>query len=120
MSQKPKVSFKPQIISRHGQSTGTQRSAEYQKLWGRIQRAATDSLIALKAGQEPDLHQTFNQKQSERFGTAALTAGLLYTPVHSGGFPGGSEGKESACNVEDLGLIPGLGRSLGEGNGNLL
>ena len=31
------------------------------------------------------------------------------------GFPGGSAGKESACNVEDLGLIPGLGRSPREG-----
>ena len=30
------------------------------------------------------------------------------------GFPGGSAGKESACNVEDLGLIPGLERSPGE------
>ena len=29
----------------------------------------------------------------------------------------GSEGKESACNAGDLGLIPGLGRSPGEGNG---
>ena len=33
------------------------------------------------------------------------------------GFPGDSAGKESACNVGDLGLIPGLGRSPGEGNG---
>ena len=32
------------------------------------------------------------------------------------GFPGGSAGKESACNVRELGLIPGLGRSPGEGN----
>ena len=32
-------------------------------------------------------------------------------------FPCGSVGKESACNVEDLGLIPGLGRSHGEGKG---
>ena len=31
------------------------------------------------------------------------------------GFPGGSDGKESACNAGDLGLIPGLGRSPGEG-----
>ena len=31
------------------------------------------------------------------------------------GFPGGSDGKESARNVGDLGLIPGLGRPLGEG-----
>ena len=36
------------------------------------------------------------------------------------GFPGGSDGKASACNVEDLGSIPGLGRFPGEGNGNPL
>ena len=34
------------------------------------------------------------------------------------GFPGGSDGKESACNKGDLGSIPGLGRFPGEGNGN--
>ena len=34
------------------------------------------------------------------------------------GFPGGSDGKESACSEGDLGLIPGSGRSSGEGNGN--
>jgi len=33
------------------------------------------------------------------------------------GFPGGSAGKESACNAGDLGLVPGLGRSPGEGIG---
>ena len=33
------------------------------------------------------------------------------------GFPGGSDGNESACNVGDLGLIPGLRRSPEEGNG---
>ena len=36
------------------------------------------------------------------------------------GFPGSSEVKASACNVGDLGSIPGLGRSPGEGNGNPL
>ena len=36
------------------------------------------------------------------------------------GFPGGSDSKESAYNVGDLGSIPGLGRSPGEGNGNPL
>ena len=35
-------------------------------------------------------------------------------------FPGGSEGKASACNAGDPGSIPGLGRFLGEGNGNPL
>ena len=36
------------------------------------------------------------------------------------GFPGGSDGKASACSVGDLGSIPGMGRSPGEGNGNPL
>ena len=36
------------------------------------------------------------------------------------GFPGGSVGKESACNVGDVGSIPGLGRSSGGGHGNPL
>ena len=36
------------------------------------------------------------------------------------GFPGGSDSKASACNAGDLGLIPGLGRSPGEENGNPL
>ena len=35
-------------------------------------------------------------------------------------FPGGSDGKVSAYNVGDPGSIPGLGRSSGEGSGNLL
>ena len=36
------------------------------------------------------------------------------------GIPGVSDGQESTCNAGDLGSIPGLGRSLGEGNGNPL
>ena len=36
------------------------------------------------------------------------------------GFPGGSDGKESACNMGDPGSIPGSGRYPGEGSGNLL
>ena len=35
-------------------------------------------------------------------------------------FPGGSDGKESVCNAGDLGSIPGLGRSPGEGNSSIL
>ena len=41
----------------------------------------------------------------------------LPTPVFMG-LPGGSDGKESACNAGDLGLMTGLGRSLGGGHGN--
>ena len=39
---------------------------------------------------------------------------------HTLGFPGGSDGKEPACNAGDLGSICGLGRSPGGGNGNIL
>ena len=35
-------------------------------------------------------------------------------------FPGGPDSKESACNAGDLGLVPGLGKSPGEGNDNPL
>ena len=44
---------------------------------------------------------------------------LLITNIFMG-FPGGSDGKESTCNAEDPGLIPGSGISPGEGNGNPL
>ena len=46
---------------------------------------------------------------------------LIKQQIHNRwGFPGGSDGRESACSVGDLGLIPGWGRSPGEGNGNPL
>ena len=47
---------------------------------------------------------------------------IIYTAIQVllWGFPSGSNGKESACNAGDLGSIPGLGRSPGEGNSNPL
>ena len=45
---------------------------------------------------------------------------VLESPKLVLGLPGGSDGKESACNVGDMGSIPGSGRSPGEGNGNPL
>ena len=48
----------------------------------------------------------FNIKTFNSFG--------MYFNVEYKGFPGGSDDKESACNVGDLDLIPGLGRSPGE------
>jgi len=42
----------------------------------------------------------------------------LSLPADAVGFPGGSDGKESAFSSRDLVLIPGSGRSPGEGNGN--
>ena len=48
-----------------------------------------------------------------------LEKSRLPTPVFLG-FPGGSDGKESACNAGDLGSIPVLGRSPGGRHGNQL
>ena len=46
-----------------------------------------------------------------------LDSADLFLPRKRKGFPGGSVSEESACNARDLDLIPGLGRSTGEGNG---
>ena len=59
---------------------------------------------------------------SGMFGSRALG---FFSPsfsfvLFSAGFSGGSDGKVTACNEGDPGLIPGLGRSPGEGNGNPL
>ena len=48
------------------------------------------------------------------------TVFILRGPLYTWGFPGGSDGKESACNEGDPGSIPGLRRSPGEGHGNPL
>jgi len=48
------------------------------------------------------------------------SAEVLTYFIHLKGFPGGSDGKESICNVGDLGSIPGLGRTPGGGHGNPL
>ena len=42
----------------------------------------------------------------------------MFLSVLRGGLPWWLSGKESVCNAGDLGLIPGLGRAPGEGNGN--
>ena len=48
------------------------------------------------------------------------SANMTIKNGYPGGFPGGSEVKASTSNEEDLGSIPGSGRSPGEGNGNPL
>ena len=51
----------------------------------------------------------------EEFSCFKHVNNVLY--VQSMDFPGDSDGEEFTCNAGDLGLIPGLGRSSGEGNG---
>ena len=50
-------------------------------------------------------------------GLSSMTSSSEASKKHNQGFPCGSGGKESTCNAGDLGLIPGLGTSPGEGKG---
>ena len=60
------------------------------------------------------------KKKTKKEITDHFACGLLDTPKCFSGFPGGSDGKESACNEGDQGLIPGLGRFPAGGHGNPL
>ena len=51
---------------------------------------------------------------------SSLGTACVVEPAQLEDFPSGSDTREFACSVEDLALIPGLGRSHGEGNGNPL
>ena len=74
------------------------------------------SLVAQLVDNLPAMQETLVQFLSRE---DPLEKGRLHTPVFLG-FPGSSDGKESACNVGDLGSIAGLGRSPGEWHGNPL
>ena len=71
------------------------------------------SLVARLVKNTPAMQETPVQSW---FGKIPWRRDGLPTPVFLG-FPGVSASKESACNAGDMGLIPGLGRSPGEGNG---
>ena len=63
--------------------------------------------------------ETWIEKMQERF-NKDLEEIKKSQYIMNRGFPCSSVGKESACSAGDPGLIPGLGRSPGEGNGNPL
>ena len=68
----------------------------------------------------PEIHLQCRRPQFNSWvGKILWRRDMLPYPVFLG-FPCGSVGKESDCNVRDLGSVPGLGRSPGEGNGNPL
>ena len=60
------------------------------------------------------------ETHSRRWGQNTIFGDTENTEIPSYGFPGGSDTKESTYNAGDLGSVPGLGRSSGEGNGNPL
>ena len=70
------------------------------------------SLIAQLVKNPPAMQETWFNSWVGKIHWRRIGYPLLFL-----GFSGGSAGKESSCNVEDLGSIPGLGRSPGEGEG---
>ena len=64
----------------------------------------------------PCLPPTLSRTRPLSFSLSLYICICVCVYIYIYGFPGGSAGKESACNAKDLGSIPGLGRSPGEGN----
>ena len=77
--------------------------------------------LAAESLQEADKWSTLSADIEETFKTQVgfLLSGCCIVLLLLG-FPGDSDGKEYACQAGDLGSVPGLGRSPGEGNGNPL
>ena len=88
------------------------------ELWGKWFYLRTLALPGSASGKEPACQYSHKRHGFDPWvGKIPWRRDRLLTPVILG-FPGGSIGKESACNVGDLGLTPGLGRSPGGGHGN--
>ena len=103
----------------HGPPSGTQSLCIH---WAQVSTAARVWLVQADlswAGLCAGWHEPCTCHPS---GTSNCLRGFLVEKgeanlmTHFMGFPGGSAGKESACNVGVLGSIPGLGRSPGKGN----
>ena len=71
-------------------------------------------ILRLCFGGNPNLRHKGNER------SGALLEKYLWEPIDGCGLPWWLNDKESACNARDTALIPGSGRSPGEGNGNLL
>ena len=69
---------------------------------------------------QTDLKKSLIRYSSIIYGAFHFSSPLSNTLTFCRGFPDGSDGEESACSAGDLGLIAGLERFPGEGNGNLL
>ena len=91
----------------------TTNCGKFLKIW-KYQTTLPVSWETLCASRSNNLNQTWNNglvQNWERSTTRLYIATLLIW------LPGGSAGKEFACDVRDLSLLPGLGRCPGEGNG---
>ena len=75
------------------------------------------ALTLLRLFKHKELRENASWRNWKRYLSTYLSGDKCYRPSC---FPRGSDGKESTCNAGDLGSIPGLVRSPGEGNGNPL
>ena len=91
----------------------------YLLLWGPPLSLYVHREDSFRLGFSPACWISFSSERKSEI-NKRLNALYLYSVNNTLGFPGGSVGKQSACNVGDLGSISGLGRSPGEGNGNPL
>ena len=71
------------------------------------------------SSRKKDKKKQLKKKEKENLLLPSSTLEGILTSIYCyfGGIPGSSDGKESICSVRDLDLIPGLGRSPGEGKG---
>ena len=76
-----------------------------------VRELITQEMLHFKTTPDETVNQSSNSFMMEHWD---ITRQIL------GDFPDGSVGKETTCNAGDAGLIPGSGRSAGEGNGNQL
>ena len=93
---------------------GNDNPLEYSCLGNSMDRGAWQATVHRVAKESDTTWQLSNNPRNTELVPPHLIS------LHLTGFCGGSDGKESACNSGDLGLIPGLGRSPGEGHGNPL
>ena len=85
-------------------------------------KISLDLLLSLSFCTQTHTHTHTHTHKKKAKETNMLSRNLTFEPRYRDfmGFPGGSDDKAPACNAGDPGLIPGLGRSPGEGNGNPL
>ena len=100
-----------------------QRPENQESKWSKFQsksgfRSREDQCPSSKTVRQKEI-SFYLQAVSQPFCSSEALV-VQMNPTHTGGSPGSSAGKESTCNVGDLGSIPELGRSPGEGKGYLL
>ena len=95
------------------------RDSMYPRLWRVASREIQSSSQKwLRGNSSLYLHLSENGEEIHFIIYHRFTSNFSYVAIFSFGFPGGSVVKNSSVNAGDMGSIPRLGRSPGEGNGN--